>query len=383
MINIKDKSNCCGCEACMNICPKKCISMVEDEEGFRYPKIDKEKCINCKLCERVCPIINEVKKDNTLNSLQFYASYNKDDRVLRNSSSGGVFSLLADFIYKKNGIVYGVVQENTFEVKFIRADHREDLEKIRGSKYLQANMNDIYNQVLMDLNNGRYVLFSGTPCQVAALYNFLKRDYEKLYTMDVVCHGVPSNTVYKKYIDFIENKFSKKVTFIKWRDKINGWGPNNVTLYFNDNSKYTTISRENPFQTGFLDNIYLRPSCYKCIYAKLPRIGDISLADFWGYDGKLLKDNQNKGLSVVIVSSEKGKIIFEEIKENLILEKVSEQYVKDRCRHAYTHPIVNENREKFFKDFKGMKFKKICRKYNMEQPTIIRLLKKVKRKFIK
>lgn len=145
-------------------------------------------------------------------------------------------------------------------------------------------------------------------------------------------------------------------------------------------SKYTTISRENSFQTGFLDNIYLRPSCYKCIYAKLPRIGDISLADFWGYDGKLLVDNKNKGLSAVIISSKKGNEFWEAIKKDLIIEKVEEQYIKKRCRHAYTHPLLNNNREKFFKDFEKMKFNKLARKYNMEKPLILKILKKVKRK---
>lgn len=381
MIEVKNKENCCGCEACANICPKHCITMVEDEEGFRYPQVDKEKCINCRLCEKVCPIINEVKKSDILNQLQFYASYNKNDEILKNSSSGGMFTLFAECILKKNGVVYGVIQENTYDVKFVRAENEKDLEKMRGSKYLQAHVNNIYNRVLQDLKEERYVLFSGTPCQIAALYNVLgKNNYEKLYTIDVVCHGVPSNAVYQKYITYLEYKFNKKVTFIKWRDKINGWGPNRITLYFNDDSKYTTVSRENPFQTGFLDNIYLRPSCYKCIYAKLPRIGDISLADFWGYDGKLLGDNQNKGLSAVIISSKKGNEFWEAIKKDLVVEKVDEQYLKERCRHAYIHPVLNKNREKFFEDFKNMKFNKLARKYNMEKPLIIKILKKAKTK---
>ena len=285
---------------------------------------------------------------------------------------------------EKKGIVYGVTQEGTYDVKFIRVDKEEELEKLRGSKYLQAKVNNIYSQVIQDLKTDRYVLFSGTPCQVAALYKTLgKNKYEKLFTTDVVCHGVPSNAVYRTYIAEMEKKFKKKVVAIKWRDKSYGWGPNRVTLYFDDNSKYTTISRENPFQTGFLDNIYLRPSCYKCLYAKLPRIGDISLADFWGYDGKLLEENDNKGISAIIVSSEKGAELFESIKEDLIWEEVNEKYLTDRCRHAYIHPEENSERENFFKDFKNMKFKKLARKYNMEKPMVMKVLKKIKRKVIR
>lgn len=384
MLEIKDKSECCGCEACANICPNHCITMVEDEEGFRYPKIDKEKCVNCGLCEKVCPIKNEVKKDDNLSKLQFFAAYSKENKILQKSSSGGIFSLLANYVLEKKGIVYGVTQEGTYDVKFIRVDKEEELEKLRGSKYLQAKVNNIYSQVIQDLKTDRYVLFSGTPCQVAALYKTLgKNKYEKLFTTDVVCHGVPSNAVYRTYIAEMEKKFKKKVVAIKWRDKSYGWGPNRVTLYFDDNSKYTTISRENPFQTGFLDNIYLRPSCYKCLYAKLPRIGDISLADFWGYDGKLLEENDNKGISAIIVSSEKGAELFESIKEDLIWEEVNEKYLTDRCRHAYIHPEENSERENFFKDFKNMKFKKLARKYNMEKPMVMKVLKKIKRKVIR
>ena len=318
MIEIKDKSMCCGCEACVNICPQNCITMKEDEEGFRYPQINKEKCINCGLCNKACPLQNEVKKSKFMT--KYYAAYNKSDKILSKSSSGGMFWLLVKYILEKRGVIYGVIQDSTYNVKFTRAKTEKECISIRKSKYLQARVNDTYLKVKEDLKNNKYVLFSGTPCQVAALYKFLDKDYEKLYTVDVVCHGVPSMSVYRKYIKYIEKKYKKRVININWRDKIKGkWGPNHVTILFDDGSSVSTISLNNLFQRGFLYNIYLRPSCYKCIYAKIPRIGDLSLADFWGYDGNLKKKNKNKGISAVIVSSKKGEKAFEEIERIQII----------------------------------------------------------------
>ena len=383
MIEIKEKDQCCGCEACKNICPKQCITMVEDEEGFRYPHIDKEKCINCGLCERVCPILHESSNTNLKKETEFFAAFNNEEDTIKNSSSGGVFSLLAENILSKNGVVYGVIQEDVYKVKFIRAENKEKLNKIRGSKYLQANIEDMYIEAKKDLEEGKKVLFSGTPCQIAGLYNVLGKENDNLLTVDVVCHGVPSDAVYREYINYVEEKNKKQVINIKWRDKIQGWGPNRITLYFNDGTTETKTSSQNPFQTGFLKNIYLRPSCYKCKYAKLPRIGDISLADFWGYNGKLLEKNKNRGLSILIISSKKGKRIFDEISKNMTLEKVSEDYVKSKSRHVYLHPEENEKRAKFFKDFKKMKFKTIKIKYGMEDLFFIKLLKKIKRKIVK
>lgn len=382
MLEIKNKADCCGCEACKNICPQKCITMKEDEEGFRYPIIDKEKCINCNLCEKVCPLKKEIQNKDLLKKTEFLAAYNKDDEILKKSSSGGIFWLLAEWIFENNGIVYGVIQEDTYNVKFSRAENKNEAEKIRGSKYLQAEVNDIYSLVKADLENSKLVLFSGTPCQVAALYKFLNKEYSNLYTVDVVCHGVPSNAVYRKYIEFMEKQNNKKVTNIKWRDKVNGWGPNRITLYFDDNTTKTTISRENPFQIGFLDNVYLRPSCYECKYAKLPRIADISLADFWGYDKELLKNNNNKGLSIIVVSSNKGNTLLKNIEKNIIYHEVEEEYVKSKSRHVYIHPIKNKRRTNFFEDFNKMSFDNLAKKY-MKKTSVIKKIKISIKKIVK
>lgn len=382
MIEIIDKSKCCGCEACASICPKKCIRMEEDEEGFRYPVVDKEKCVDCKLCEKVCPIMVEAKKQ-VLENPECYAAYNKNDEILKDSSSGGIFSLFAKTIISKNGIVYGVKQSSTYDIKFTRIDNEKDLKELRGSKYLQAKVDNIYSSVKKDLENDKYVLFSGTPCQIAALYKFLNKEYEKLYTVDVVCHGVPSNKVYRKYIDYMENKNKSKVVNIRWRDKVKGWGPNRVTVFFENGKKETSASSKNPFQTGFLNNIYLRNSCYKCIYAKLPRIGDVSLADFWGYDGELKEKNNNKGLSAIIVSTQKGREMFTAIQNDINYHSVTKEYLMSKSRHVYIHPEENNQREKFFKDLETMSFDKISKKYKMKENILEKYLSKAKRKIKK
>lgn len=382
MIEITQKDKCCGCEVCKNVCPQKCIYMKEDEEGFRYPVIDKEKCTNCHLCEKKCPILHEVN-NNYIPTVKCYAAYNRNDETLKKSSSGGIFFLLSEQIIKNNGVVYGVVQNSTFEICFERASTIEECERFRGSKYLQAEIGKAYILAKKDLLQGKPVLFSGTPCQIAGLYSFLGKDYNQLYTCDVVCHGVPSNAVYRKFIAYIESKYKKTVANIKWRDKVKGWGPNRITIYFSDNSVITTTSQDNIFQKGFLDNIYLRQSCYNCLYARLPRIGDISLADFWGYDDKFINENNNKGLSAVVISTQKGIEILEKIKPQIYFHEVEIEYLKQRSRHVYCHPEENKQREDFFKDFQKMKFEKVAKKYKMKSSQLVKFIKKVKRRIIR
>lgn len=209
------------------------------------------------------------------------------------------------------------------------------------------------------------------------------KDYNNLYTIDVVCHGVPSNKVYKKFIENLERKKKNKVRNIRWRDKIKGWGPNRITIFFEDGEKNTTTSRQNRFQTGFLNNLYLRNSCYQCRYARLPRISDISLADFWGYDGKLLDENKNKGISAVIISTKKGQDIFNEIKENLTYHGVEENYLTSRSRHVYLHPEENTQRDYFFKDLDKMSFNRLSKKYKMKNSETLFYINRLKAKIKK
>lgn len=362
MIKINEKSKCCGCGACKNICPKQCIEMQLDEEGFLYPVVDRSQCVVCGLCKEVCHLEKPFTRNDDY-QCSFYGAYNNSKKIMRDSSSGGIFWILVKYAIGNNGIVYGVELKDEFYVVHGRAETLNDCVRFRKSKYLQSNTEMIYKQVKADLENSQLVLFSGTPCQIAALYSYLRKDYDNLITCDIVCHGVPSKTVFDKYIAELNAKMQDKAVSICWRDKRNGWSPNRVSVQFESGDEIINTSLENLYQRGFLYNVYLRPSCYECPYARLPRIGDISLGDFLGYEGYLKGNNNNKGLSIVIISSDKGEKVFDEIKDSCVIEKVNESYVKKRSRHAYTHPGYNRNRESFFLNFKKMSFQRLSKKY--------------------
>ena len=367
MITVDNKSKCTGCAACMNACPKKCIEMELDAEGFLYPVIDTLRCINCNLCNKVCHMENAFSRNQGY-SCVYYGAYNKSKEIKKDSSSGGIFWELAEHVIRKNGVVYGVELNDRFHVAHGRATNIRECEKFRKSKYLESNIRLTLIDVKKDLDEGHLVLFSGTPCQIAGLYSYINNDYDNLITCDVVCHGVPSKAVFNKYIDELNIKTNDKATSIVWRDKRLGWKPNRVSIQFESGKEIINTSSDNPYQRGFLQNLYLRPSCYKCPYAKLPRISDISLADFWGYDGDL--KNTNEGLSIVIISSDLGKKIFEKVMDSCEVEEVTENYVKQKSRHVHRNPRYNKNRDFFFKDFNCLSFEQVRKKYI--SPSLVR-----------
>ena len=221
MIKIKAKEDCCGCYACYNICPKECITMESDNEGFWYPKIDKDKCINCNLCEKVCPIIN--KPNSSLYEKKSYAVFNKNEKIRLESSSGGIFSLLAEYVINNHGNVYGAVFDEDFNVKHVKINILQDINLLRGSKYVQSRINDIFKSIKFDLKNNKIVLFTGTPCQIAGLQSFLQKKYDNLILMDIVCHGVPSPLVWQQYINELKQNYKQNIKSIYFRDKSTGW----------------------------------------------------------------------------------------------------------------------------------------------------------------
>ncbi|MCD8328845.1 MAG: Coenzyme F420 hydrogenase/dehydrogenase, beta subunit C-terminal domain [Ruminococcus sp.] len=305
---------------------------------------------------------NEV--NNTNKTLGVYAAYNNDNTICMNSSSGGVFWPIAKCIISKGGIVYGAMYEKPFDVFHGRADTLDKCEAFRKSKYLQSQMGECYNAVKEDLANGKYVLFSGTPCQVAALYKCIGTQRSpNLVTTEVVCHGVPSQLVYKKYIEYLEKKYNSRIISTCWRDKRGGfgWNPNHISFELKNNKRICTTSEKNDFQFGFLRNFYLRESCYHCKYAKLPRIADITLADFWGYTGELLEKNENMGISAVIVSSLQGQKVWNEIKQELNYHTVELDYLKDRSRHVWIHPEENPKRMRLMKNIENKSWSMINR----------------------
>ena len=379
MINIKEKIDCCGCHACFNACPVNAIKMIEEEKGFKYPVVDKEKCINCGLCDKVCPIINNKKIENTPVA---YACYNKDEEIRKNSSSGGIFTLIASNIIKNNGVVFGVAFDNEFNVKHIMVEKVEDLEKLRGSKYVQSDIGDTYKKAKECLEEGREVLFTGTPCQIEGLKTYLRKDYENLYTQDIICHGVPSPKVWNKYKEYRENKDKDIPINISFRNKDNGWQYFNLKFLYNK-KEYKRNKIEDLFMKSFLQNMSLRDSCYACSFKKYNRLSDITLADFWGIDNILSELNDNKGISLVIVNSEKGQAMIKNIKDNIFVKEVNIEEALKFNPSMIKSASKNQHREDFFKDLECEKFDKVVNKYATKTNIVVKILRKIKHTLIK
>lgn len=371
----KDKSNCCGCGACANICPKKAIDMVEDEYGFKYPQINSTICIDCGLCKKNCSYQNKIELST---NKETYVAVSKDSRVLNNSASGGIFAQIAINFIKNRGIVYGCSMERinkTLVPMHIRVDNIEELEKLQGSKYVQSDMNNIYLLIREDLNNGKKVLFSGTPCQVAAIKQFLKKEEKnKLFTLDIICHGVPSKKMFQDYITYLEQ--SKKITVqsFTFRDKTKEWGLYAKIKYMDSKKREKEKIIESHFSSYyqlFLDADIYRDNCYSCKYAGKDRAGDISIGDYWGINKEhpeYLKGNngeieEKKGVSCVLVNSEIGKELIKQY-SNGILIKESEFFKAARRNKQLNRPSEEkETRKEFLDVYKERGYEGLEKKY--------------------
>lgn len=331
MIRIKNKKECCGCGACAQICPKQCISLKEDKEGFLYPAVDNSSCIDCGLCERVCLVINQNEPQKPVVTL---AAVNSDESVRLASSSGGIFTLLAERTIDKGGVVFGAAFDENWDVKHICVDSKSELQKLRGSKYVQSIIGNCYKQAKAYLSAGKEVLFSGTPCQIAGLKRFLRKDYHNLKTMDIVCHGTPSPLVWRKYLDEVSSMYNiAQITDIQFRDKTEGWKNFSLSIKYNDKEGVEKTFREtlneNIFMRCFLSNLCLRPSCYSCPARSGKSSSDITLADLWGAQQICPEIDDDKGLSLVLQRKECGLPHFdktpipysEALKHNPVIER--------------------------------------------------------------
>jgi len=319
MIKIIDKKECSGCEACYNICPQNCIEMVSDEEGFWYPLVDEEKCVDCGLCVKVCPILNNKIVENHPVA---YACINKDNKIRELSSSGGVFTVIAKKVIANNVVVIAAWFDAEINVVHSWTDKLDGLSNFRGSKYVQSCIGNTYKQAKDFLRQRRQVLFSGTPCQIAGLSSYLGKDYDGLICLDIVCYGVPSPKVWQRYKLYIEEIYQAKAQRITFRSKNCGWKLYSVSLSFDNDTEYSQKFTEDIFMRGFLKNLCLRPSCYDCKFKTLNRQSDITLADFWGIQNVLPRFDDDRGTSLVFVNSERGKSMFEQIKNRILYNEV-------------------------------------------------------------
>lgn len=312
MIKITDKHKCCGCTACVNVCPKNCISMSADKEGFLYPVVDFVKCIDCGLCEQVCPVLRPVKNET---EPLVYAAVNNDESVRLQSSSGGIFTLLAESVLDRGGVVFGACFDQNWNVVHDYTETKEGLAKFRGSKYVQSHVGNCFIQVKTFLDSGREVLFSGTPCQVAGLKNYLRKPYSNLFTVDLVCHGVPSPEVWRRYLQEavcrvygIKKKnlinLDEYISDISFRAKDKGWKKYNIKIIFRNGKVEMMPFFENSYMNVFLSDLSLRPSCYACP-TKLHHVqSDITLADFWGVNEIKPDIDDDKGCGLILINCE-------------------------------------------------------------------------------
>ena len=297
MIEITDKHQCCGCSACSQRCPVQCIQMKEDAEGFLYPDVNKEQCIDCGLCEKVCPILSKVPERETL---QVYAAKNPNTTIRVRSSSGGIFTLLAEQVLNQRGVVFGVRFNSKWEVIHDYTETIEGLDVFRGSKYVQSFIGDTYKQAENFLKNGRLVLFTGTPCQIKGLKFFLRKEYTNLLTVDFVCHGVPSPKVWNLYLKQISS--GMKLDNINFRDKSTGWKKYSF-LYDCQGQKVKENFESNLFMKAFLSNLCLRPSCYACNVKKGKSLSDMTMGDFWGIQHIQSDLDDDLGTSLLMIYS--------------------------------------------------------------------------------
>ena len=365
MINITNKTDCCGCNACGDICPQKSISFKTDEEGFWYPKVDENTCVNCGLCEKVCPVINvDQYKKTDLDSPICYAANHKNLEIRFDSTSGGAFSAMAEEIYKKHGFVGGAVYRDDFSAFHFISDNKEDLKKIRSSKYLQSDAEGFYKKVKECCETERPVLVCGTPCQMVALRAFLKKEYTNLYIVDFICHSVASPKAHRKYFDYLEDKFQSKAVYFKAKNKELGWRSlSKVTRFANGKSHYGVVHHDY-YSLAYHSNMIDRPSCYDCKFKGYPRMSDITLADFWDSKKIAAELDDNIGTSAVIINSKKGIQLFELISKRLQKKEISLSDIEP-SNPALLHSSVRPqyDRTQFFKDMDVMRFDELGDKY--------------------
>ena len=340
--DIIESQDCVGCGACAEICPKKCIELTVNKEGFKYPTINTEQCINCKQCRKVCPALNSEKVK--LPKGKVYAAVNKNHSILMESSSGGIFSSISQFVLNHNGIVFGAAFDKNMILIHSSVDNKKDLERLRGSKYLQSDIQNVFKKIRKLISEKRYVYFVGTSCQVAALRLFLKTDSEFLITSDLICHGVPSPKAFNIFLKEIERKKNIKIIQYKFRDKsINGWNCSSSTAIAIDNKnnhikKIYYNSIQNAYFTAFINGALNRECCYKCKFTTEKRVSDITLADFWGINMFSNKFHCDYGVSLVIINSDKGNKVFNDIKDTIIIQEATYEQAKviNKCLYEST-----------------------------------------------
>lgn len=360
---------CTGCAACFNVCRHDAIRMVADEEGFLRPNINADACVDCGLCVKACPANTEANRHEI--PLLVYSGWSKNEDIRLSSASGGAFAEIASyFIEEMHGVVFGVAMSDKLEAYNVAITETADLKRLQGSKYIPSKIGETYRQAEHYLREGRKVLFSGTPCQIAGLKNYLRKEYDNLFTVDLICHGVPSKRIFDDYIRYLEKKLQHKVYDVKFRCKKSSW------IFFNmavnchvekgsrrESYEYEVTYYSDPFIRAFLRYNALRPSCYQCPYTSIKRVADFTLADWWGYkaEDESDKDFEKKGVSLIFANSEKAKAMIPHL--NLQLKSRTIEEAK-RTNIALSQPFgMPKTRNEFWQDYSNYGFEYLVEKW--------------------
>lgn len=365
-----NKEDCCGCSACLNNCPKQAISMREDEYGFLYPFINESLCIRCGKCKKVCAFQNNGTKNSPMDC---YAAINRNKNQAIKSASGGIFAAIAETVIKNDGIIYGAAFSGNWGVHHISVDKLEDLIALQGSKYAHSEIGRIFHEVKDELQTGRQVLFSGTPCQIDGLKAYLGEEYENLVTVDIVCHGVPSVRMFQAYLKTLEKKYGGEITSFSFRDKSIGWGKNGTVVI--NGKKIKIWESASSYLYYFSQGNLFRPNCYKCPYACSNRPADLTIGDYWGIEKQHPEIfakrgwDETKGISLIIVNTKKGKKALENCRSCIEVEPSSFRKISagnkqlnhpsiDISNGEITHEFENggwENVENRFRQNRGLR----------------------------
>lgn len=357
MIKADDKTKCSGCMACYNICPQKCISMVEDEEGFLYPKVDMDTCVNCDLCDRTCPL-NE-KNNKKYGVVQSKIVQNKDLEVLRQSTSGGAFTPIAQYVLQRKGVVFGVEMDaDSNFVKHIKVEREESLIRFRNSKYVQSYVGNSFDDAKQELQKGRLVCFSGTPCQIQGLKNYLHKEYENLITVDVVCRGVPSPGVWKKYTDYLKRK--GKLSSVRFRDKSLGYQYSTMEVVYKDGKIERNGIESDQWLRMFFSGMILRPSCPACNFRSVERCSDFTIWDCFNVSD-LTKDlDETKGATRMLIHTKRGQEIFNEIRDRFY---VVDADVNTVAVGITEKPDFNKRKSEFIQDYNKLSMEELLNEW--------------------
>ena len=359
-INIKNPADCCGCTACESICTHNAIKMLPDELGFLYPVVDDNLCVDCGLCQRVCKFQDKYEPIDSFDEPDVYGVRHTNEEELKKSQSGGAFWAFAESLLNEGFVIYGVGYGRDFHVIHKRIETIEQCQELRGSKYTQSDLRGIFKEVKSNLQSGERILFTGTPCQVAGLKSYIpQRLQNNLVTIDLVCHAVPSPNIWESYVKWIEHKYSDKVVLTDFRNKKFGWHSHFET--FNLSKKKQEIKRST-FRFFFYDHLSVRKSCTNCKFTNLKRPGDLTIGDFWGWEKHHTEWNDNKGVSLLLVNTSKGKLLLDKVNSTLLLSIKSN--TSDCLQPQLTKPIeINGNQQKFTEEFAKYGFEYVAKKY--------------------